>query len=298
MYDAKWIFREWYTASWRPWFPTDFRWRQFRFMCFDGKWIKFPKPRTRIRFKSKLIQIIKTTVPKHAYYTALKFLDPSTFGPKDINVPCLGGDLVFDVDILNNPTNISIKGYKQAINIIFRLKDTLNEMGFKKMFYVFTGFKGFQLHVLDFDPYEFIKEDKTQTVRLKAEEKARKLITDLIISKGIPIDAQVTRDIKRIVRLPNTLHGKTSLKSFILNNHELNEISEDPLKLKEKAVPKPFKPIVKIRLSRVSVKNINFFDEKYSLCEGTNKLPLVVVLILMLNKFGSVLIESRIIPEY
>ncbi|RLE60143.1 MAG: hypothetical protein DRJ35_04095 [Thermoprotei archaeon] len=52
----------------------------------------------------------------------------------------------------------------------------------------------------------------------------KKIINDAIDSEKVVIDEKVTIDIKRLIRLPQSLHGKTGLKVLKIDIHELEEI--------------------------------------------------------------------------
>jgi len=277
------IFHEWYSSHWHPWFPEGFKWRQFRFMTFEGVWIKIPRPKRRIRSKTKLASIIRSIAPKHAFYTALKFLDPSTLGPREVPAYCLGGDLVFDIDVLSDPTRIATDQYRVAANYTLQLTDILRELGYEDFFIVFTGFKGFHLHVPNFDPYEFLGIQPSEILRTEAEIKARKQIAELIASKNIPIDQEVTRDIKRIVRLPDTLHGKTGLLALVLDNVQVSKIQEDPQCLKHMSIPNWFRENVRVHIISPKIKRVILFDEIHEISEGSTNVPLIVALIIGLN---------------
>ena len=277
------IFHEWYNSYWRPWFPEGFKWRQFRLMTFEGVWIKIPRPKRRIRSKTKLVSIIRSIAPKHAFYTALKFLDPSTLGPREVPAYCLGGDLVFDIDVLSDPTRIVTDQYRVAANYTLQLIDVLRELGYKDFFTVFTGFKGFHLHVPNFDPYEFLGIQPSEILRTEAEIKARKQITELIASENIPIDQEVTRDIKRIVRLPGTLHGKTGLLALVLDSVQVSKIQEDPQCLKHMSIPGWFRENGRVHIISPKIKRVILFDEIHEISEGSTNVPLIVALIIGLN---------------
>ena len=285
------VFRTWYETAWNPWFPEDFKWHQFRFMRFNGRWVKIPKPRSRIRSKRQLARIIRSLTPKHAFYTVLKFIDPSAVGPPDITVQCLGGDLVFDLDAPIEPYNIDSEKYRDVAMRALRLTDFLRELGYREVFYVFSGLKGFHVHVRDFDPYEFLGKDRTQTLRLEIEAEARERIANLIHSHGVEVDIEVTKDVKRIVRLPNTLHGKSALITLFLRQHELERIVSDPLLIKERASPKLFNESTRVTILGPRINMIKFFDQTFTL-RDKGVLPLQILLILTLND----LVDSILSP--
>ena len=287
--DPQKVFRTWYETEWNPWFPEDFRWHQFRFMRFNGRWVKIPRPRSRIRSKRQLVRIIRSLTPKHAFYTVLKFIDPSAVGPPDITVQCLGGDLVFDLDVPIEPYNIDPEEYQDVAMRALRLTDVLRELGYREIFYVFSGLKGFHVHVRDFDPYEFLGKDRTQTLRLEVEAEARERIANLIRSHGIEIDTEVTKDVKRIVRLPNTLHGKSALMTLLLQRHEIEKILSDPLFIKERASPVSFNELIHATILGSQVDLVRFFDQTFT--THHRNLPLQILLVLALNN----LVESILI---
>ena len=163
-----------------------------------------------------------------------------------------------------------------------RLTDFLRELGYREIFYVFSGLKGFHVHVRGFDPYEFLGEDRTQTLRLEAEAEARERIVNLIHSHGVEVDIEVTKDVKRIVRLPNTLHGRSALITLFLQQHELERIVSDPSFIKERASPKLFNESTHVTILSSRINMIRFFDQTFTL-RDKGVLPLQILLILTLN---------------
>jgi len=204
-------------------------------------------------------------------------------GPGEVPAYCLGGDLDCDIDVLSDPTRITMDQYKIAANYVLQLIDVLRELGYEDFFIVFSGFKGFHLHVPNFDPYEFLDIPPSEVSRAEAEIRARERIVELITSKNIPIDQEVTRDIKRIVRLPGTLHGRTGLLSLILDNAQISKVREDPLYLEQLAIPNWFRENVKIHIVSPKVNCVLLFDEIHEVSEGSTSVPLIVALIVGLN---------------
>ena len=93
-------------------------------------------------------------------------------------------------------------------------------------------------------------------------------------------DEPVTCDIKRLIRLPLSLHGKTGLKVMPLKIDELKEFN--PLK---NAVALPEKS-VKIQLNQKF--NIIMNGEKFNLHPGENEIPSYLAVILIGRKIATI----------
>ena len=93
-------------------------------------------------------------------------------------------------------------------------------------------------------------------------------------------DEPVTCDIKRLIRLPFSLHGKTGLKVVPLKIDELKDF--DPLK---KAVAISEKPI-KVNLNKNF--NINMYGEKFNLYAGENEIPSYLAVLLIGRKIANI----------
>ncbi|MEM4039449.1 MAG: DNA primase catalytic subunit PriS [Thermoplasmata archaeon] len=93
-------------------------------------------------------------------------------------------------------------------------------------------------------------------------------------------DEPVTTDIHRLIRLPGSLHGKTSL---IVTPVSINEI-DDFNPLRDAVCSKIFSNIIKVNiLKNVS---INFLNEHYNLKEGEEEIPESLALFLILRNLA------------
>jgi DNA primase small subunit len=103
--------------------------------------------------------------------------------------------------------------------------------------------------------------------------------TAVIMSAG-ETDEPVTCDIKRLIRLPLSLHGKTGLKVVPIKIDELKDF--DPLKnaiaLSDKSV--------KIQLKKDFKININ--GEKFNLSPGENEIPTYLAFLLIGRKIANI----------
>lgn len=211
------LFYNWYKSKWKPWSPKESRWHQFKFHLFSGKWaIPIDKRIRSANILRKNLLKFKDDPVKDVFHSVLKWLGPKDLGGKggEINV-CLGGPLVFDLDI----GNFSLSTYQEALNKLFeevrRLSRYLHESyGFSDFAEVFSGKKGFHLYVKDFELDSFTNIDPVH--REEQETAVRAMILNDVLKQGFNVDKRVTADTRRVIRLPGTLHGSTTfLCSFI-----------------------------------------------------------------------------------
>ncbi len=93
--------------------------------------------------------------------------------------------------------------------------------------------------------------------------------------EGVKIDERVTIDVKRLIRLPETLHGKTGMKVALLNYHKLEEFDiekhavvfpSDNVKI---TIKKPPKKVLNIDLStKREALEVPFYVFVYFLANG------------------------------
>ncbi|MHC1567934.1 MAG: DNA primase small subunit domain-containing protein [Candidatus Syntropharchaeia archaeon] len=107
-----------------------------------------------------------------------------------------GANLVFDIDCdhLDPPT--LREAWRQVVALCRVLRD---DFGFEKILIAFSGNRGYHLHVYDEGPGGKV---------LKLGPAERREIVDYIADRGIHVDAQVTCDVHRLIRLPGSVHGK------------------------------------------------------------------------------------------
>ncbi len=271
--------------------------------------------------------------PLHAYHSSAYYEKPDA-GTMD-EKGWKGADLIFDIDADHLPKG----GLSEAKRQIIRLHDLLEgDFGAKDMKIVFSGSRGYHIHVCDkeftgLDSPErreivdylmmnglvfeevmnsgfqklriskcmvktlekIIRNGKAREVlglRKKSIEKAERIIQgnrDLLISGDfrklpksvknrlhilfeecrkklmIHIDPPVTADVKRLIRLPGSLHGKTSFKAVPLTRDSIEDF-------------KPLRDAVAFgdEMVRVRVKSrvrFNLNDTEYRLKPGKHELP-------------------------
>jgi|Deesub1362A_J573_1020465.scaffolds.fasta_scaffold00040_119 DNA primase small subunit len=290
---------------------------------------------------------ILSNPPAHIYYSSALYNNPNAEKMEDKG--WIGAELIFDIDA----DHISGRGNKlqRAKKEIMKLYDILeNRFGVEKMEIVFSGSRGYHIHVLDegfmklgsaerreivefltlsdyritgFDGrleevYGCIAEVLRKAVRsgkleellrrhgIGGKQKARiiEAFSDegvfyrirngdfAFLGKGkrvenfvnflikacarkisVEVDAPVTGDIKRLIRLPNSLHGKTGFVAKLLSYDELESFDpfSDALAFGEEEV--------KVMVKRKEKFKMN--GEVYELLPGNAKLPECAAIFLM-----------------
>jgi len=183
-----------------PKLPSDSLFRHYRGKTIKGSWRKCPR---KIRTSQQLKDWIIKEKIIDCYYSTSKWLDPR--GISDRNPKCLseqillGADLAFDID-----ENFSIKGLNKSLKnagLIFDIASPKHRLEY----ICFTGMKGFRL-VFSF-PIELPIDPRK---RVEYLEKKRKVYIDAL-PKDIKIDKDCLIDAYRIIRLLNSINGKTGL---------------------------------------------------------------------------------------
>jgi len=143
--------------------------------------------------------------PDHVYFSAAKYQYPHN-NSLTMQKYWIGSDLVFDIDCdhLTPPTIQEAK--KHALKLYSIL---INDFGFKRLLFVFSGGRGYHIHVQD----ECIQKCKSDERREIADCFLFEILPGTMNynEKRIGIDAPVTCDVHRLIRLPGSLHGKTML---------------------------------------------------------------------------------------
>jgi DNA primase small subunit len=123
---------------------------------------------------------------------------------------------------------------------------------------------------------------ENNTLEIFSSDKARDLFLKFVFEEVKPrmagqVDEPVTSDIKRLIRLPFTLHGKTGLLVVRMSRDELDEF--DPLR---DAIPDTFTddPVKLIVDRKIDIK---LRDERFAL-EGEVEVPLFAAIFLLCRK--------------
>lgn len=214
----------------------------------------------------------------------IKILE-SDFGvdEKDIEV-CFSGNRGYHVHVydetfrsLENMERREIVDYFTLRG--FKLKGSQFERMCRMIYrYIYNAFKDGRINKLvDEKTKEILKsslrEIKAGRLDIIPAELRDNLIEKCLKKLAVHVDPPVTADVKRLMRLPNSLHGKTGLKVKLINLDELEDFDPrvDALAFGDE--------IVKVRLLK-KVK-VNIGGEKYKLESGKHKLPEYLAIFLM-----------------
>ena len=179
----------------------------------------FHKVQDRIRNGETLQRWLIRYRPTDVYYSTSCWLSPQSVGrrektPLSDNI-FLFSDIVFDID--RSPFS--------SANLELARQDALKVIRFCAdqailiKYIAFSGSKGF--HVVCKDPQRYgdpdprVREDRAKAVR-------REIIRQ-VQEDGIGIDAKITGDTRRIIRVPGTINSKTGFVCTVLSQDQLEQ---------------------------------------------------------------------------
>lgn len=197
---------------------TDINKRHFRFLLSNGR---FYKIKDVIRSPADLQKWLVRLGPLDVYYSTSTYLNPTSVSSRPTKMTdywgagniVLGNDLAFDLD--RRP--LSVQNLERARKDAVRLLELMVERGYRCKYVAFSGSKGFHLIFEDLD------RDIDLDMHLREGriiEKRRALVRQ-IASQGIMIDASVTVDTRRIIRLPGTINSKTGYCCQLISFEQL-----------------------------------------------------------------------------
>ncbi len=336
-------FLEYYSKC-KIFIPRNFKQREWAFVSIENL-PNFVMNR-HISFSSEIElrgYIIKNP-PLHAYFSSAYYEIPDA--NKMDEKGWIKADLIFDIDADHIPKGDLEKAKKQAI----RLYDILEEdFGCRDMQIVFSGGRGYHIHVYDDDFLKLSSQERREIVdylqlktlnfnktlpktpqylrisdciaksienlvkKGKAEKFFRirkktveKLVEILSRKRGeiyegdfsslpknvikklpnlfskcvefrrIYIDPPVTSDVKRLIRLPNSIHGKSSLKVTLINRDDIESFDpqRDAIAFGDESVRVRVLKKVKFKLNDSEFRiergyhNLPEFAAIYLICKG------------------------------
>lgn len=178
----------------------------FRFELFSRK-VRFDRIRdifnTELELKEKICKII----PRNAYHTPVKWLSPIYVGKTKTEIDVmLSSPLFFDIDLdLTLAENFGA-ARDTTMDLISFIEDKFDR---SPDLIVFSGRQGFHVYYWDWDFDKLVRLAPNE--RIDGFIKERKEILEMLERAGISVDPTVTADPFRLMKIPNTLHGKTGL---------------------------------------------------------------------------------------
>jgi DNA primase catalytic subunit len=215
--------------------------KHFRVQTLDGRFIKLNKFRNRLNERELKDFCIKFS-PLHVYFSVLNWLFPERVGKKykgNYAVP-LNGEYVIDVDsyVMNKPhrhyylgsSRICYECLEISKGLTIQACESIEEY-YSDIAIVFSGKRGFHIHVLDFNFRDWTHYNERNPI--KSHEVAR-----YKFSKNISLDTYVfdrahfilSVDPMRVISVPDTLNAETGLKClYIGKRKDLEDISINAL---------------------------------------------------------------------
>jgi DNA primase catalytic subunit len=182
------------------------KFRHFRFELFSNR-VRFERIRDIFSSEDEVKKKITQMVPRNTYHTPVRWLSPIYVSKtkNEIDV-MLSSPLYFDIDI-DIP---NAKNFDSAKKVLIQLIDYMeNRFSRKPDLVVFSGRKGFHIYYWEWDFGKIVHLLPQQRIKYFIEDRL-KLLSELN-EAGIKVDQTVTADPYRLMKVPNTLHGKTGL---------------------------------------------------------------------------------------
>lgn len=214
---------------------TDLSHRHFRILLPCGTFLKI---QDRIRDAETLQKWLVRYRPSDVYYSTSCWLSPESIGrrertPLSCNI-FLSSDIVFDID----KAPFSLANLESARLETLRLITFCADHHIPVKYIAFSGSKGFHVVCLDTKKYDhpdpLAREDLAKEVRRE--------IIDRVNKEGIRVDTKITKDTRRIIRVPGTINSKTGYICTVLTLDQLKE----PASVILKYIPKvdPCTPVI------------------------------------------------------
>ncbi|MFW9924011.1 MAG: hypothetical protein ACFFDW_12065 [Candidatus Thorarchaeota archaeon] len=209
------VLRDYYQKT-DLWIPPYASQRQFRFFVYGlNKRTRVLKIQDRIYSTEILRKLLVKYTPIDVYYSTSCWLDPQNLGPRsfkkkgkpgyEVASNCyLYSELYFDIDAPGN--------FDLAKKEVIRLYDFLkNEYHFSDIKIIYSGGKGFHVYVHDFKLEDFVEQIYCDSKLREGQAQDVKLefVKRILHEQDILIDAPITLDTRRIIRLPMSIHSKT-----------------------------------------------------------------------------------------
>jgi DNA primase catalytic subunit len=203
--------------------------KHVRIVLRNGRFVKLNRFRNRLNPKFLRYLCVKHA-PVHVYFSVLDWLFPERVGKKykaKYAVP-VGGAYIFDVDCNNVwvPHNhnkwrpVCTECLYISKNLTLHICEAIEE-NYRDIQIVFSGRRGFHIHVLNFDFRDWTHYNPKNPI--KSHEVARFKYTKNLSSCCYGFNRPhfiVATDPMRIISLPNSLNGESGLVCLPLGNRK------------------------------------------------------------------------------
>ena len=240
--------------------PLDLGWlgkasrHQFRWRCTKNRWHTSSR---QIRSGEVLAKQTLLSTPRDMYVSTSAWLNPVNLPKiKDTQTPhpvLIDHLIVFDIDIPPFSKSNMERARRSTVSLLDWVEQ---EHDFQRIHIVFSGSKGFHLVYREKDRSRFSIPDPRE--REMAVRSARKALLQSALDAGHPVDAGITADTRRIIRLPGSIHGSTGWECTILTEDQLRS----PLKKWVKELPRHQNAIRMPRRAKSSKKKVKQVNTK------------------------------------
>ncbi len=191
--------------------------RHFRVVLTGGRFLKL---KDRIRVPQQLQRWLLKLAPGDVYYSTSTYLNPTIVKPRPKSREgfldsglVLRHDIAFDIDV----PPLSLRNLEKARLEALKVHRYMEADGYTLKYIAFSGSKGF--HIVFEDPDTEVIADPYD--RETGLIKKRTALVDEVIKKEIKIDSAITKDTRRIIRVPGTINSKTGYACTTLKLDEL-----------------------------------------------------------------------------
>jgi DNA primase catalytic subunit len=202
------LFRSYYHSEFRDanLHLDEVKFTHFRFELFSRK-VRFERVRDIFKSEAELKKKICRVVPRNAYHTPVKWLNPIYVAKTKTEIDVmLSSPLFFDIDLDLSVAESFEVARDTTIDLIEFIEDKFDRI---PDLIVFSGRKGFHVYYWDWDFDRLTRLLPNE--RIDRFTKERRNLLKKLERAGITVDPTVTADPFRLMKIPNTLHGKTGL---------------------------------------------------------------------------------------
>ncbi|MHA1928442.1 MAG: hypothetical protein ACTSV2_07680 [Candidatus Thorarchaeota archaeon] len=248
------LLERYYKSAQLGWFhPKTMHWTKI--VSHDGYW-------KWIRTDGGIRGILKYK-PVHIYQTLLRF---KTKGPprgKRSNGYLLGGPILFELDLFEKNEPLSLWKLIDSIPMIHELEEYMRDReNYRIQRVTYSGFRGFHVafEKLDSacDPITLI-DGQIPSRALRDFIKERKQLARFVGYHCKGWDWKVSADIWRVIRVPWSIHGSSSLRAIPLRKYHSRKFLRDQL---INATPFSFSDYLQVRIKH-NVPLFVFIDGEY-----------------------------------
>jgi len=217
--------------------------KEVRAETLQGRFLSLNRLKSRINFRS-LKRLCTRIPPIHVYMSVMNWLMPERVGTKKasrIAYP-VGGEYVLDIDSYlryaphghrTEPEGFCFSCLENIKELTERALDAVSQ-NYNDVRMVFSGKRGFHVHVLDFEVRDWTRFDERDPLR--SHEVARflyslelqKQVSDLFDESHFKLSS----DVMRVITVPGSLNGESGLIcSYLGGPREFTKMSvEDIIK--------------------------------------------------------------------